>query len=786
MRVVALAVLVAGAAVASLPTQGRRAAVTPERSSDLTLWYRHWAREWVEALPVGNGRLGAMVFGGTRDEMIQLNEDTIWSGGKMPDMPPAVTDQLPAIRQLLFDGRYQDGEARARALLAVPDAGGSHQTLGDLALIDGPDGEPTTYRRSLDLDTGIAETTFTIEGVTYRRRVFASVPDRAIVVRLTADRPAHIRFRARMARAEASVTPGPGYSLVLTNDAEQRARGTGVRFAAALRAVAHGGAVRIANDYLTVAAADAVTLVLTAATDYNRANPFAPLGRDVVRVALDEAAAAAKVPYAQLERRAVADHRRLFRRVELSLSPDPVPDRPTDERLAAVQAGAADPHLTELYFQYGRYLLIASSRPGDLPANLQGIWNKDLQAPWSADYHININIQMNYWPAEVTNLAECAIPFFDFVEALAAVAGRRIAKEFYGARGFVAHYTANAWLLTPNTGKPNYALWQMGGAWATRHFLEHYWFTGDREFLRTRAYPILRDASLFLLDWLVTDPATGKLVSGPSASPENTFVGPDGGKYSVSMGNSMDQEIVWDTFTNFLTAARELGVSDSVTADVRRALEKLAWPQIGADGRVMEWARDFQEAEPGHRHMSQLFGLHPGYQFTWAARPDYMNAARKTIDARLAHGGGHTGWSRAWIVNFFARLRDGARAYENLQALLAKSTLKNLFDNHPPFQIDGNFGGTAGIAEMLLQSHDGEITLLPALPSAWPTGHVKGLRARGGLEVSAAWRDGALTSAVLTAQTAGRIRVRLGEVVRELTTVRGRTYVLRGPALTPQ
>jgi alpha-L-fucosidase 2 len=341
----------------------------------------------------------------------------------------------------------------------------------------------------------------------------------------------------------------------------------------------------------------------------------------------------------------------LFRRVELHLR-EPLKAYSTAERLADVQKGGGDNHLVELYFQYGRYLLMSSSRPGGLPANLQGLWNKDMQAPWSADYHININIQMNYWPAEVTNLSETQEPFFDFIENLAAVTGRRLAHDFYGTRGFMAHYTADAWLVSPNTGSPQWALWQMGGAWATRHFMDHYLFTGDRVFLEKRAYPILRDASLFMLDWLVPDPRTGKLVSGPSASPENRFIAADGSAHATSMGASMDQEIAWDVFTNLLAAARELNVRDPIVDQVEAALPKLAWPQIGADGRLMEWAEPFKEAEPGHRHMSHLYGLHPGHQFTDNTTPAYMAAARKTIEARLANGGGHTGWSRAWIVNF--------------------------------------------------------------------------------------------------------------------------------------
>lgn len=761
------------------------------------LWYKKPAGNWNEALPIGNGRLGGMLFGGAGTEHIQLNEDSIWYGEPVDRNNPDALKYLPEIRKLLSEGKIKEAEQMAvMALSGVPESQRPYQTMGDLFLdFDLDESRTENYLRKLDLNKAVASVEFSYEGVRHTRHYFASAADQIEVIRLTADKPGSVSFRAclRRGRYLDSVVASGGNTLTMyASCGSQKA----VRFCTMVRAVPEGGEVCTIGENIVVKDADSVTILLSAATSYYHDDYEAACAACLSN--------AEEKGYDRLLADHITDYSELFDRVSFHIEGKEyeaaekenaarLGDLDISERLERFRQGEKDHDLIGLYFQYGRYLLISCSRPGTLPANLQGIWNKDMLPPWDSKFTININTEMNYWPAESCNLSECHMPLFDHIERMREP-GRRTARVMYGCRGFTAHHNTDIWADTaPQDIWLPATYWPMGAAWLCLHLWEHYEYCLDIGFLR-RAYPIMKEAAEFFLDYLIEDDK-GRLVTSPSASPENTYILENGERGCLCIGPSMDSQIIYTLFSDCIAAAGILGIDSEFAGELKATADRLPKPQIGKYGQIQEWAEDYEEEEIGHRHISHLFGLHPGSMFTVRRTPELAVAARKTLERRLAYGGGHTGWSRAWIINMWARLKDGEKAYENLTELLKNSTQENLFDSHPPFQIDGNFGGTAGIAEMILQSHEGGLEFLPAVPQDWWNGNVKGLRAKGGFTVDVEWQGGSLTRAVIysnkgkdcTVFSKSRISVSCGGetiAVRQkgeeftFSTEAGREYVL--------
>jgi len=782
IRILPILLLIAGMATAQ---QGREQV--------LNLSYNKPAKEWTEALPVGNGRLGAMVFGRVNEELLQLNEATLWSGGPVNNqVNPNAASHLPAVREALRKGDYNAAAKEVQQMQGVYSQ--SYLPLGDLKITQllPKSAVAKNYRRELDLNKAITSTSFSINQTKYSREIFASGRDQVIVIKLSASGKqlnckisanSQLRYHPEVTgkqelslKGKAPAQVDPSYVNSAKPIIYEDVSGCkGMRFELKIRVSSTDGTVSTDTSGISIRGASEAVLLLSAATSFNGFDKCPDSeGKDEDKLAANDIENAARYSFGQLRSRHQEDYAQYFNRVALYLGEHPEGTFPyTDERLRKYATGAKDPELEMIYFQFARYLLISSSRLKGVPANLQGIWNKELRAPWSSNYTININTQMNYWAAEAVNLPEMHESLLTLIPEVAST-GRYTAQHFYGTRGWAANHNTDIWGLSNpvgdlGKGDPQWANWPMGGNWLCQHLWEHYRFSGDKAFLRDTAYPIMKAAAQFTLDWLVED-SSGYLVTAPATSPENIFITENGTKGDVSVATTMDMSIIRDLFSNLIDASEALQTDEAFRDTLQRAKSKLYPLHVGKKGNLQEWYKDWEDEDPQHRHISHLFGLFPGREISPLIDPKFADACKRTLEIR---GDGGTGWSKAWKINVWARLLDGNHAYKLLRELLkltgqgsvdmhnAGGTYANLFCAHPPFQIDGNFGGLSGMTEMLLQSQQEAIQLLPALPDNWSQGTVRGLVARGGFEIDMDWNKGKLGQATIKSRNGGPCRLRV-------------------------
>ncbi|MBX2843243.1 MAG: glycoside hydrolase family 95 protein [Flammeovirgaceae bacterium] len=760
--------------------------IKEEKPHEAILWYKQPAADWNEALPLGNGKLGVMVFGNTSSERIQLNDDSMWPADINDwDEPEGNKEDLEEIRKLLFEGNNPEADKLFVEKFSQKGVVRSHQTLGDL-FIDFDHDNVSEYKRELNIDKAISTVSYKSNGKLITEKVFVSHPDKAIIIELTSAADEGLNGKIRLSRPEDQGEPtATSFTtddnlLIMQGEVTQRNGKfnsepfpilNGVKFETRLKIKNNGGEVEKGENFLELKNVKKATIYLASNSSYYFEDFSQQNQLDLE--SLDSKS------FDELAKVHIEDHQSLYSRLKLQLSHSDLDTIPTDQRIENIKNGSVDVGLEALLYQYGRYLLIASSREGTNPANLQGLWNEHITAPWNADYHLNINLQMNYWLADMANLGELNNPLFDYIDKLVEN-GKVTASKNFGCSGtFIPHATdlwAVTWLRAPT------AYWGCslgGGGWLMQHYWQHYEFTKDRIFLKERAFPAIQEVAKFYSDWIIEDPRDGTLISAPSTSPENRFINEKGQHVATCLGSAMDQQVIFEVFDNFLKAAEILEINNDFVEKIKQQKSQLRPGFVlGEDGRILEWDRPYEEPEPGHRHMSHLYGFHPGTNVTKDKNPDLFAAVKKTLDYRLDNGGAGTGWSRAWLINCSARLLDGEMAHKHIQLLFQKSIAKNLFDTHPPFQIDGNFGYTAGVSEMLLQSHEeNTIRILPALPKHWKNGNIKGLKGRGDLTFDIFWENHRLTKVVVKSEIPNQFNLVYKDKTTLLEIKAGETYV---------